>query len=105
MIEEDAVHVLRFCLVLFIAWLIWYQFWIPYRMSIISGKGCSKSGMNCSNMRTREHVAFTHPAYTDLRLTINALIRHGHRVTILRIVMSMVSLARSREITHGEWRH
>ena len=32
MIGEDAIHVLRFCLVLFIAWLIWYQFWIPYRV-------------------------------------------------------------------------
>ena len=41
------------------------------------------------------NLEFTHPAYTDLRLTINALIRYGHRVTIWRIVMSMVSLARS----------
>ncbi len=32
MIGEDAIHVLRFCLVLFIAWLIWYRFWIPYRV-------------------------------------------------------------------------
>ena len=95
MILEDALHVLRFCLVLFIAWLIWYQFWIPYRVDYFRQK-LFKLRDELFEYANAGHVEFTHPAYTDLRLTINALIRYGHRVTIWRIVMSMVSLARSR---------
>ena len=94
MIGEDAFHVLRFGLVLFIAWLIWYRFWIPYRVDYFRQRlfKLRDELFECANSGA---IEFSHPAYTDLRLLINALIRYGHRITILRIVMSMVSLARS----------
>lgn len=94
MIGEDAVHVLRFCLVLFIVWLIWYQFWIPYRIDYFRQR-LFKMRDDLFEYAAAGNIEFTHPAYTDLRLTINALIRYGHRVTIWRIVMSMVSLVHS----------
>ena len=94
MIGENAIHVLRLCLVLFIAWLIWYQFWIPYRVDYFRQR-LFKLRDELFESAAAGNIEFTHPAYTDLRLTMNALIRYGHRVTILRIVMSMVSLARS----------
>ncbi len=107
MIGEDAIHVLRFCLVLFIAWLIWYQFWIPYRVEYFRQR-LFKLRDELFESAAAGNIEFTHPAYTDLRLTMNALIRYGHRVTIWRIVMSMVSLARSRNShvvnSYAEWR-
>ena len=107
MIGEDALHVLRFCLVLFIAWLIWYQFWIPYRVDYFRQR-LFKLRDELFEYANAGHLEFTHPAYTDLRLLINALIRYGHRVTIWRIVMSMVSLARSGNShvanDYAEWR-
>ena len=95
MIDEDTFHILRFCLVLFVAWLIWYQFWIPYRVDYFRQR-LFKLRDELFEYAAAGHLEFAHPVYTDLRLTINALIRYGHRVTIWRIVMSMVSLARSR---------
>lgn len=107
MIGEDAFHVLRLCLVLFIAWLIWYQFWIPYRVDYFRQR-LFKLRDELFEYANSGAIEFTHPAYTDLRLTINALIRYGHRVTIWRIVMSMVSLRRSgySQIvnSYAEWR-
>ena len=94
MTGEDVIHVLRFCLVLFIAWLIWYQFWIPYRIDYFRQR-LFKLRDELFEYANAGNLEFTHLAYTDLRLTINALIRYGHRVTIWRIVMSMASLARS----------
>ena len=107
MIGEDAIHILRFCLVLFVAWLIWYQFWLPYRVDYFRQR-LFRIRDELFESATAGNIEFTHPAYTDLRLTINALIRYGHRVTIWRIVMSMVSHAHSRNshVVNGyaEWR-
>ena len=104
---EEAIHVLRFCLVLFIAWLIWYQYWIPYRVDYFRQR-LFKMRDELFEYAAAGNIEFAHPAYTDLRLTINALIRYGHRVTIWRIVMSMVSIRRSGYShiadSYAEWR-
>ena len=60
MIGEDALHVLRFCLVLFIAWLIWYQFWIPYRVDYFRQR-LFKLRDELFEYANAGHLEFTHP--------------------------------------------
>ena len=95
MIGVDALHVLRSCLVLLFAWLIWHQFWVPYRVDYFRHR-LFKLRDELFEYANAGGIEFTHPAYTNLRLTINALLRYGHRVTIWRIIMSMVSFGGSQ---------
>ena len=94
MIGEDALHVLRFCLVLFVVWLVWYQFWIPYRVDSFRQRlfELRDELFEYAKAGNRE---FTDPAYVNLRRAINALIRYGHRVTISKILIGMVVLKNS----------
>ena len=94
MIGEDALHVLRFCLVLFVVWLVWYQFWIPYRVDYFRQRlfELRDELFEYAKAGNRE---FTDPAYVNLRRAINALIRYGHRVTISKILIGMVVLKNS----------
>ena len=91
MIGEDALHVLRFCLVLFVVWLVWYQFWIPYRVDYFRQRLFDLRDRLFAYAKAG-NLEFTDPAYVNLRRAINALIRYGHRVTIWRIVMGMWAL-------------
>lgn len=94
MIGEDALHVLRFCLVLFVVWLVWYQFWIPSRVDSFRQRlfELRDELFEYAKAGNRE---FTDPAYVNLRRAINALIRYGHRVTISKILIGMVVLKNS----------
>jgi len=73
-------------------WAFWYYLWKPQRVDILRQKLFALR-TDLFELGASGAVPFNHPAYTQLRLLINGIIRFAHRANVPALV---VTAAQSR---------
>ncbi|MGA2167021.1 MAG: hypothetical protein ABSG62_02340 [Terracidiphilus sp.] len=84
-------------------WAFWYYLWKPQRIDFFRQRLFALRS-DLFDLAANGVVPFDHPAYTQLRLLINGMIRFGHRVTFPTL---MVAAAQSKDVTSdplAEWK-
>jgi hypothetical protein len=70
-------------------WAFWYYLWKPQRVDIFRQKLFALRS-DLFDLADNGTVPFDHPAYTQLRLMINGLIRFAHRASLPTLIVAMV---------------
>jgi hypothetical protein len=70
-------------------WAFWYYLWKPQRVDIFRQKLFALRS-DLFDLAAKGTVPFDHPAYTQLRLMINGLIRFAHRASLPTLIVAMV---------------
>lgn len=70
-------------------WAFWYYLWKPQRVDIFRQKLFALRS-DLFDLATKGTVPFDHPAYTQLRLMINGLIRFAHRASLPTLIIAVV---------------
>jgi hypothetical protein len=78
-------------------WAFWYFLWKPQRVDIFRQK-LFVLREDLFDLAASGKVPFDHPAYTELRLLINGLIRFAHRASLPTLILAM---AKSNETPSG----
>jgi hypothetical protein len=69
-------------------WAFWYYLWKPQRVDIFRQKlFCLRSDL--FDLAAKGTVPFDHPAYMQLRLLINGLIRFAHRASFPTLIIAL----------------
>lgn len=68
-------------------WAFWYYLWKPQRVDIVRQKLFALRS-DLFDLAADGALPFDHPAYTQLRLLINGLIRFAHRATFLNLILA-----------------
>jgi hypothetical protein len=69
-------------------WAFWYYLWKPQRVDTFRQKlFCLRSDL--FDLAAEGIVPFDHPAYTQLRLLINGLIRFAHRASLPVLIVAV----------------
>ncbi|MGD0096792.1 MAG: hypothetical protein ABSB60_09865 [Terracidiphilus sp.] len=69
-------------------WVFWYYLWKPQRVDIFRQK-LFVLRTDLFDLAANGTVSFNHPAYAQLRLLINGLIRFAHRASFPSLVIAM----------------
>jgi hypothetical protein len=68
-------------------WIIWYYFWKPQRIDAFRQKLFALRS-DLFDLAANGTVPFDHPAYTQLRLLINGMIRFAHRANFAVLLLA-----------------
>jgi|SRR5208337_4385134 len=68
-------------------WAFWYYLWKPQRVDIFRQKLFALRS-DLFDLAANGVVPFNHPAYTQLRLLINGVIRYGHRASLTTLIVA-----------------
>lgn len=68
-------------------WAFWYYLWKPQRVDIFRQKLFALRS-DLFDLAAKGTVPFDHPAYTQLRLLINGLIRFAHRASLPTLIIA-----------------
>jgi hypothetical protein len=80
-------------------WLLWYYLWKPQRTDSFR-EALFDLRDRLFDLAADGVVSFDHPAYTQLRLLINGMIRFAHRVSFPTVILAA---AQSRQVQPGEF--
>jgi hypothetical protein len=69
-------------------WAFWYYLWKPQRVDIFRQKLFCLRG-DLFDLAAKGTVPFDHPAYAQLRLLINGLIRFAHRASLPSLIVAL----------------
>lgn len=84
-------------------WAFWYYMWKPQRVDIFRQKLFIMRS-DLFDLAAKGIVSFDDPAYMQLRLLINGIIRFAHRATFLDLVVATVQARNVPSDSMEEWR-
>jgi hypothetical protein len=84
-------------------WAFWYYLWKPQRVDIFRQRLFSLRS-DLFDLAADGVVPFDHPAYAQLRLLINGMIRFAHRVSFATLVIAIVQSKRAPSDPLAAWR-
>jgi hypothetical protein len=97
------VHIaLRSLLALGGLWFVAYYLWRDYRHDSFREDIFSLRD-ELFLYAAQGHISFDHPAYVILRNRMNALLRHGHDLTLTRLVLLLVIVRDSKSEATIQW--
>lgn len=70
-------------------WAIWFYLWKPQRIDVFRQQLFAIRG-NLFDLAADGLIPFDHPAYAELRLLANGMIRFAHRATLLTFIIAYV---------------
>lgn len=100
---QVAFEQVMLCLGLAGLWVLWYHFLRPQRVDIFRQK-LFELRSDLFDLAASGVLPFDHPAYTQLRLLINGLIRFAHRASFPTLVVATVQSKKAPSDTLGRWR-
>jgi hypothetical protein len=99
----NAYFALMSLLGLFGLWVVVYYLWPDFRNDAFREDIFSVRD-EMFEYASRGSVSFDHPAYTLLRSRMNALLRHGHNLTLTRLVVINATIRDAKSEMFGAWR-
>ena len=91
----EAAAAIHFALVLFLLWVLIFWMWPSLRLDMFRERLFNTREelfMYWAGLVERGVVRFDDPAYTMLRTRMNGMLRFAHRVTLPRLVLTMVEI-------------
>lgn len=68
-------------------WAIWYFLWKPQRVDVLRQRLFALRS-DLFDLAANDAVSFSHPAYTELRMMINGVIKFAHRVSLPAVLLA-----------------
>jgi hypothetical protein len=84
-------------------WVFWYYLWKPQRIDIFRQK-LFVLRSDLFDLAANGAVPFDHPAYTQLRLLINGLIRFAHRASLPTLIIAVAQSSTAASGALAAWR-
>jgi hypothetical protein len=84
-------------------WVFWYYLWKPQRVDIFRQK-LFVLRTELFDLAANGTVSFNHPAYAQLRLLINGLIRFAHRASFPSLAIAMAQSSNAPSGAMTVWR-
>jgi hypothetical protein len=84
-------------------WVFWYYLWKPQRVDAFRQE-LFDLRTELFDLAASRVVSFDHPAYTELRLMINGVIRFAHQISLPPMVVAMVQSKQAPFDPLSAWR-
>jgi hypothetical protein len=83
-------------------WVFWYYLWKPLRVTALREKLFALRD-DLFDLAADGVISFNDPAYTQLRLLINGMIRFAHRVSFLTMIVASIGSRNAPSNTYEAW--